>query len=134
VTPQTMTTEPAKSVKLRSAFSVNGKRPKVRKVGLKNRSRTAAYRPTSYGKTVPVPADKVKAVSQPVSEAPAAAPTVATADPAQPTTPAPVAAAPARKPEKKQAEKAKPLATVSNDWFNRINRERKAQDAAPPTE
>lgn len=120
VAPTPSTAQPTK---LRSAFATDGTRKSARVTTAKSRARAVAKRTPLYGKVVPVPTDKRAAVSEPtaVVEAPSEKPAPAAT---------PVATfSPARKTEKRQPEKARPHASVSNDWFNQINRQRKKDEA-----
>jgi hypothetical protein len=116
-----------KAVKLRTAFAPHQRSKKAaRRYAAKPRATTVAMRKPAAVITVAaaLPALPV-APAQPVTIVP---PIVTAVE----TTPAP---APAKavaitiKPEKRKTERT-PVAAVSNDWFNRINRERKAAKAA----
>jgi hypothetical protein len=128
--PAETTPSTQKPAKLRSAFAADGLRKATRMTKAKVRARTAAKRAPQYGKVVPVPPEKRAATPEP--KATTAAPE-ATSDGGAPT-PAPAATtfAPQRKTETKKPEKTKPQTTVSNDWFNRINRQRKQDEAQKP--
>jgi hypothetical protein len=135
--------------RLRSAYAANDQAPTITRTAANApvaKSRTSralakskVKRGPQYGKVVPV---KAPAAAPVVSRAPAVEPgpsqetqltpsgTAAVESEAPKAEPLVTRFAPTRRPERRPVEKTRPQASVSNDWFNKINAERKARDAA----
>jgi hypothetical protein len=139
-------TDDVEPPRLRSAFSSNNPAPAASTPAPAAKVPVAKSR---YGRTLAK--SKVKRGPQYgklVTVKPPAASAAPLVEPAAPVEPKPAPAesagndgtskaeppvtkfAPNRRPERRRVEKVPPQASASNDWFNKINSERKARDAA----
>lgn len=147
--PKTAKLDAEPVVRLRTAFTPNDTSPTPRSVTAKSRVRQQARgkgkRTHQYGKVVPVPVPAAAEPTtvaarpepnplpeQPLPDAVTVERAVPQVQPAKSGTPV-TRFAPPRRSERRKPDQVGSKTAVSNDWFNKINRERREQEAAHKT-